>query len=220
MNASLIIVAKKPQPGSTKTRLCPPFTPEGAAEFYGCLMRDTLALAMKLKGVDLTLAFTPSSAMDYFQSLVPDGFCLIPQKGNGLGERLYNALAHELDQGYRKAVIMNSDGPTLPLGHLVEAFAGLDYADVTLGMGHDGGYYLIGLKHLYPELFQNIAWSTERVIPQTLEVCQRLKLKVHPLPMWYDVDVEADLKRLRRDLAKNPASAPRTHAFLNKFDRQ
>jgi hypothetical protein len=40
MNASLIVVAKKPEPGFTKTRLCPPFTPEAAAEFYRCLMRD------------------------------------------------------------------------------------------------------------------------------------------------------------------------------------
>lgn len=217
MNASLIVVAKKPEPGSAKTRLCPPFTPEAAAEFYGCLMRDTLALALKLQAVDLTLAFTPPSALEYFRDLAPNGFRLIAQKGRSLGERLSNALAHELELGYRKAVIMNSDGPTLPLDYLAEAFAGLDHADVTLGMGHDGGYYLIGLKHLYPELFQNIAWSTERVIPQTLEVCRRLKLKVRRLPLWYDVDVEADLNRLRRDLAQNPAAAPHTHAFLNKI---
>ena len=217
MNASLIIVAKKPQPGSTKTRLCPPFTPEAAAEFYGCLMRDTLALAVKLRGVDFTLAYTPASAIDYFQKLVPDGFRLIPQSGSDLGERLANALAHHLRQDYRKTVIMNSDGPTLPLAYLEEAFNELDRVDVTLGMGHDGGYYLIGLKQFYPELFENIAWSTERVIPQTLEICRQLKLKVHPLPEWYDVDVEADLKRLCLDLTENPASAPHTHAFLTKI---
>jgi hypothetical protein len=101
MNASLIVVAKKPQRGATKTRLCPPF------------MRDTLALAVKLRGVDLTLAYTPASAIDYFHNLVPHGFRLIPQSGADLGERLANALEHHLQQGYRKAVIMNSDGPTL-----------------------------------------------------------------------------------------------------------
>lgn len=219
MNASLIVVAKKPAPGSTKTRLCPPFTPEAAAEFYRCLMRDTLDLAGRFQAADHILAFTPPQALKYFRDLAPNGFRLIPQKGAHLGERLSNALAHELEQGYRKAVIMNSDGPTLPLDYLAEAFAGLDYADVTLGMGHDGGYYLIGLKQHDPELFQNIAWSTQRVIPQTLEVCRRLKLKVHPLPVWYDVDVAADLKRLRRDLAENPASASHTSAFLNKLDK-
>ena len=219
MNASLTIVAKKPEPGSTKTRLCPPFTPESAAEFYGCLMRDTLALAVKVRGVDLTLAYTPSSAVDYFQELVPDGCRLIPQRGNGLGERLSNALKYHLERGYRKAVIMNSDGPTLPPARLKEALDELDHADVTLGMGHDGGYYLIGVKRHHPQLFQDIAWSTERVIPQTLEACRRLNLNVYCLAEWYDVDVEADLKRLCRDLAKNPASAPHTRAFLKKLDK-
>ena len=96
MNDALIVVAKKPEPGFTKTRLCPPFTPEAAAEFYGCLMRDTLALAGKLQGADFTLAYTPASAADYFHNLVPDGFRLFLQSGADLGERLANALAHHL----------------------------------------------------------------------------------------------------------------------------
>lgn len=219
MNDALIVVAKKPEPGSTKTRLCPPFTPKAAAEFYGCLMRDTLALAKRLQGIDFTLAYTPASAIDYFDNLVPNGFRLFLQNGADLGERLANALAHHLQRGYRKAVIMNSDGPTLPLAYLKEAFTELDHVDVTLGMGHDGGYYLIGMKQYYPELFQNIEWSTEEVIPQTLEICRNLKLKVHSLPEWYDVDVEADLIRLCHDLAENPASAPRTHAFLTQIGK-
>jgi rSAM/selenodomain-associated transferase 1 len=219
MDASLIIVAKKPEPGFNKTRLCPPFTHEAAAEFYRCLMLDTLALATRLEDADLTLAFTPPPALNYFRDLAPDGFRLIPQKGADLGERLANALADHLQIGYRKAVIMNSDGPTLPLAHLKEAFWELEHADVTLGVGHDGGYYLIGVKQHYPGLFRDIAWSTERVIPQTLEACRRLQLRVHRLPEWYDVDVATDLETLRRDLAKNPTSAPNTHAFLKQMDK-
>ncbi len=218
MNNALIIVAKKPEPGSTKTRLSPPFTPEAAAEFYDCLMRDTLALAAQVPGVDLILAYAPASAVDYFQNRVPNGFRLTPQQGAHLGERLANALAFHLKRGYRKAIIMNSDGPTLPLAHLQAAFTELDHADVTLGMGHDGGYYLIGLKQMVPELFENIAWSTEKVIPQTLDICRRLKLTVHSLPEWYDVDVDADLQRLRQDLVLNPASAPLTYSFLKKSE--
>ena len=59
--------------------------------------------------------------------VAPDGFRLFLQSGADLGERLANALAHHLQQGYRKAVIMNSDGPTLPLAYLEEAFTGLDH---------------------------------------------------------------------------------------------
>lgn len=217
-DSALIVVAKEPVPGRTKTRLCPPFGPKPAAEFYRCLMLDTLALMERLQTADRTVAYVPETARGYFERLVSDGFRLVAQQGADLGERLANAIGYHFDLGYRRVVIMNSDGPTLPLAHLKEAFSGLDSADVTLGPGHDGGYYLIGMKRLHPDLFQGISWSTEQVIPQTLEICRRLGLSVHQLPEWYDVDVEADLERLRRDLARDPGSAPCTREFLARWE--
>jgi len=219
MENALVVVAKEPVPGRTKTRLCPPFTPESAAEFYGCLMLDTLALVARLDVADLAVAYTPDSARGYFERLAPNGFRLVPQRGSDLGERLANALAHHFDLGYRRAVIMNSDGPTLPPAYLQGAFSELDAADVTLGMSHDGGYYLIGMKRLHPNLFRGIDWSTDQVRAQTLAICRRLGLTVHQLPAWYDVDIGSDLERLARDLARDPASAPRTWAFLQSWEK-
>ncbi len=217
MDASLIVVAKKPEPGFTKTRLCPPFTAQEAAQFYRCLMLDTLELAGRVQGVEHCLAYAPVGAHSYFQSLIPKGFSLIPQQGADLGERLTNTLADRFQNGYRKVVVMNSDGPTLPLAYLEKAFRQLKHYDVSLGMGHDGGYYLIGMKQMQPELFENIDWSTDQVIFQTLDACRRLQLKVHRLPQWYDVDVGADLQQLRADLVKNPTAAPRTRAYLRRW---
>jgi rSAM/selenodomain-associated transferase 1 len=217
MDTALIVVAKEPVPGLTKTRLCPPFSPGQAADFYRCLMLDTLALAGRLHMADHVLAFTPAGARPLFEDLAPDGFALVPQRGADLGERLANALAHHFELGYRRVVIMNSDGPTLPLAYLEEAFASLDRADVTIGPGHDGGYYLIGMKALHASLFQGIAWSTESVVPQTMELCHSLGLVVHELPVWYDVDVEADVGRLFSDAARDPALAPCTLAFLKDY---
>jgi rSAM/selenodomain-associated transferase 1 len=215
MDASLIVVAKKPEPGFTKTRLCPPFTPQEAAQFYRCLMLDTLELAARVQGVEHCVAYSPIGAHSYFQSLVPEGFSLIPQQGADLGERLANTLADRFHHGYQKVVVMNSDGPTLPLPYLKQAFRQLQHYDVSLGMGHDGGYYLIGMKQMQPELFENIAWSSDRVILQTLDACRQLK--VHRLPQWYDVDAGEDLQQLRSDLAKNPTAAPRTGAYLQRW---
>jgi rSAM/selenodomain-associated transferase 1 len=214
---ALIIVAKEPVPGQTKTRLCPPFSLESAAEFYRCLLLDSLALMAQLESADHTIAYAPSHARDYFARLAPNGFSLIAQVGTNLGERLANALGRHFDLGYQRVVIMNSDGPTLPLAHLEEAFSGLDRADVTLGPGHDGGYYLIGMKQLHPELFEGVDWSTERVISQTLATCRRLGLTVHQLPEWYDVDRADDLERLRRDLVEKPGLAPHTWGFLQEL---
>ena len=218
MDNALIVVAKEPVPGRTKTRLCPPLAPDSAAELYRCLLLDTFALVKRLGGADHSLAYTPASARGYFARLSPNGFRLVPQRGANLGERLSNALEQHFGLGYRRLVIMNSDGPTLPIACLEEAFSGLDCADVTLGPGHDGGYYLIGMKAHQPELFHGIDWSTERVIPQTLAACHQQGLSVHQLPQWYDVDVAADLERLYRDLAREPELAPRTWDFLQDLE--
>ena len=99
MDASLIVVAKKPEPGATKTRLCPPFTLQQAAEFYRCLMLDTLELAARVEQVQHCLAYAPVGAYSYFQDLVPKGFSLIPQQGADLGERLANTLADRFQRG-------------------------------------------------------------------------------------------------------------------------
>ena len=217
MDASLIVVAKRPEPGFTKTRLCPPFTPGEAAQFYRCLMLDTLELAARVQGVEHCLAYAPIGAHPYFQNLMPEGFSMIPQQGADLGERLASILTDRFQHGFRKVVVMNSDGPTLPLTYLEQAFQQLQNHDVSLGMGHDGGYYLIGMKRDQPELFENITWSSDQVLSQTLDACRRLQLKVHRLPQWYDVDVGDDLQHLRSELAKNPAAAPHTEAYLRRW---
>ena len=136
MHNALIVVAKEPVPGQTKTRLSPPLAPESAAEFYRCLLLDTLALMAQLQGADRTVAYTPAGARDYFAGIVPDGFRLDPQQGADLGQRLAHALGQHFDRGYQRVAIMNSDGPTLPLACLEEAFSGLDRADVRGRRGH------------------------------------------------------------------------------------
>jgi rSAM/selenodomain-associated transferase 1 len=216
--SALIIVAKEPVPGQTKTRLCPPFSLESAAAFYRCLLLDSLALMSRLETADHVIAYAPSNARNYFARLKPNSFSLVAQVGDNLGERLANALDHHFDQGYQRVAIMNSDGPTLPLDYLEQAFSGLDHADVTMGPGHDGGYYLIGMNRLHRELFEGIDWSTEHVISQTLATGRRLGLAVHQLPEWYDVDLAEDLERLRRDLKEEPERALHTWDFLRGLD--
>jgi rSAM/selenodomain-associated transferase 1 len=199
-NRALLVVAKRPTPGQTKTRLCPPLTGRQAADLYNCLLLDTLELVRSVGDVYPIIAYLPQDAAGHFEALAPD-FGLLPQKGADLGERLDNALTHCLQNGFRQVVIMNSDGPTLPVANLRRAFEILDEGvDVVLGPCEDGGYYLIGITTPQPSLFRGIQMSTPRVMDETLARAHQAGLSVVALPTWYDVDTAADLTRLAVEL--------------------
>lgn len=202
----LAVMAKQPQPGQTKTRLCPPLSPAQAAAFYEALLLDTFVLAGGLPGVDLAVAITPPASRPYFESVAPAGALLLAVDGRDIGECLDETLAQLLALGYRKALALNSDGPSLPPAYLLQAMAALDRHDLVLGPSQDGGYYLIGLKAPAPVLFREIAWSTERVLAQTLERAASLGLSVAQTSAWYDIDTPADLARLQAELEQLPPS--------------
>ncbi len=213
---ALLVVAKQPAPGRTKTRLCPPLSGVQAADLYRCLLLDTLDLIRSGPDVHPFIAYLPHDAAGYFRTLAPD-FDLLPQKGIDLGERLDNALTHCLQNGFRQAVIMNSDGPTLPVANLFDAFDLLEQgADVVLGPSEDGGYYLIGITAPQPGLFRGMHMSTPRVLDETLGRAAEGDLSVAKLPSWYDVDTAADLERLVAELGAPGSGAGRhTRSYLD-----
>jgi rSAM/selenodomain-associated transferase 1 len=201
----LLVVAKRPAAGGTKTRLCPPLSPEQAAELYECFLRDTLDLIRSVPQVQPAIAYLPIEAEPYFLALAPD-FETLFQQGDNLGERLDYCLSSYLQRGYRRAVIMSSDVPNIPGSFLNQAFQGLEQADVVLGPCDDGGYYLIGLKRPAPRLLREVRMSTDHVTRDTLALAQEEALQVHLLPTWYDVDDAETLARLRADLDCQPSS--------------
>jgi hypothetical protein len=217
MNA-LLVIAKRPTPGQTKTRLTPPLTPEQAAQLYECFLQDTLAVVREVPNVTRLINFAPLDEETYFRALAPD-FGLVPQVGADLGQRLDNALTHCLTTGgFARAVIMDSDSPTLPCEYLAQAFLLLEQADVVLGPCDDGGYYLIGLNRPAPALTRQVEMSTPRVLQETLALAARLGLTTALLPTWYDVDTHAELNRLRAELATHRhGSAPATRRYLANF---
>ena len=173
MQNILLVVAKKPSPGQTKTRLCPPLDSEQAAELYKCFLWDTLAIMRSVPDVKSKIVYLPQDAHDYFRGLSPD-MELIPQRGDSLGERLDNLLTDELVGGADKAVVINSDSPTLPKAYLSQAFDELAIADVVFGPSSDGGYYLVGIKEPQPHLLRNVKMSTPNVLQDTLELARNI----------------------------------------------
>ena len=210
---ALIVVAKRPAPGKTKTRLSPPLTPELASALYESFLLDTLDQMRQVDDAQRVIAYLDEC--DYFQRLVPD-FELIPQHGHDLGERLDNALTLYLSRGYERVIIMDSDSPTLPSEYLSRAFSILsDGADVVLGPCDDGGYYLIGIKKPTPRLLREVHMSTPTVAAETMALAKEEGLHLVTLPMWYDIDDVASLSRLIKEIENlDSANARHTRLFL------
>lgn len=206
---ALIIMAKEPLPGRTKTRLSPPLTAEQAADLYRCFLEDVVSIvkgvAQERPQIAPYIAYAPANAAAYFQQLAP-GFNLIPQLGSCLNDRLQSAFTNAFEQGYEQVAAINSDSPTLPGSYLKEAFDRLETADVVLGPCEDGGYYLIALKRPIPEIILPVQMSTARVLTDTLTLIEAQDLTVHLLPAWYDVDTVAELSRLEKEVVGQQSS--------------
>jgi hypothetical protein len=117
------------------------------------------------------------------------------QSGGDLGQRLAMAFAKTFKRGALKVMAVGADCPGLDGECLVEAARHLETADVVLGPAVDGGYYLIGLRRPEPGLFTHIAWSSEKVLSQTLSRASASGLSVRLLPLREDVDDRESLLR-------------------------
>lgn len=199
---ALVVFAKAPIPGQVKTRLCPPLTPDEAATLHGSFVLDTLerskaAVAMLKLPLDRYLACAPSSTLVFFKIMEErQGVRLIDQVGDDLGARMNQAFETMFARGYKRALIVGTDVPSLPLEHYKQALALLETNDLVLGPALDGGYYLIGLKRDAPDLFSGIPWSTDRVLALTQERAAKFGLKSALLPSWRDVDTIEDVQAL------------------------
>jgi len=202
---AMAIMAKAPRVGEVKTRLVPPLSPEQAAALGTAFIRDiagNILAAAEAAPIEGYVAYSPAGSEAVFTPLLPEGIRLLPPRGMGLGIGLWHAAEDLLGAGYGAVCLVNADSPNLPTAFLVQAVRTLrEPGDrVVLGPAEDGGYYLIGLKYPHRRLFEDVAWSTERVFQQTLGRAAELGLETVTLPRWYDVDDIASLRRLLNEL--------------------
>jgi len=215
----LLLFTKPAREGRVKTRLIGDLTPAQAAALHAAFLADLLdRLRAGSFTVRLAWALDPLDSDD----AMPEGpFPGFRQRGDDLGERLYNALS-EAAETSRAVAALGSDHPTLPLAIVHRAFELLESgAEVVLGPAEDGGYYLIALRAavVARRLFEEIAWSTDQVLPATLERCRELGLRLELLPVASDVDTPEDLRRLAARMAAEDLGCPRTRALLQSWNR-
>jgi rSAM/selenodomain-associated transferase 1 len=226
---ALAVMTKAPRAGQVKTRLVPPLTPNEAAQLNVCFLRDTAAAISRACGEHARgiAVYTPVGAEADYIDILPRGFQLVPQRGEGFGERLALAVEDLFQIGFASVCLIDSDSPTIPARSYADAarFLSMPGECVVLGPSDDGGYYLIGLNKMQHRLFEKIDWSTERVLAQTRQRAAELGLEVKLLPPGYDVDDRAALRRLRDELLGDDAKsaiaiAQNTREFLRELIAQ
>src|SRR5262245_2409992 len=196
-SSAVAVMAKAPGFAPVKSRLQPPLSAEEADALATAFLLDRLDGVISLVGASAVLAFAPPQAESTLRALVPPGVRLVPQRGDGFGDRLTH-LFDDLLARHAVALTLDADSPTLPMDWVAAGLATLAAADadVVLGPTEDGGYWGIGLRAPCPMLFEDVPWSTERVLDTTLARAQAHGLRVRLLGRWFDVDAEADLRRL------------------------
>jgi hypothetical protein len=185
------LFAKRPDPGRVKTRLAARASPEWAVRVADAFLRDSLARLSGIAGRRV-VAFAPDDARSFFADLVGDRFALVRQVQGDLGRRLSAFIAGELEAGAPAVVVVGTDSPTLPPALVEQAFRELERADVVLGPATDGGYYLVGCAGRLPPLFDGMAWSSRRVLADTVARLADPGWRLAVLPPWYDVDTLDD----------------------------
>jgi rSAM/selenodomain-associated transferase 1 len=231
---ALAVLAKAPTPGKVKTRLSPPLTLEQSAALNVCFLKDTtqnLADVSSGGAAHGLVCYTPVGDEALFDGILPDTFTLIPQRGDGFGERLLAAAQDILACGYASVCLIDSDSPTVPAAAFEQAVKELARPGdrVVLGASDDGGYYVIGMKTAHPEPFQQINWSTSTVYAETVAAIQAKGIELIELPTWYDVDDGATLAVLTDELLRDTPPpfaktvgypAPNSRQFLQHRARQ
>lgn len=225
-----VVMAKPSESGRAKTRLAESIGGRPAVRLYSAFLEDTARLIDEaaIPGVDelgAVLAHSGSADHESFEPFRSRGFRTVSQGEGDLGARLQRVVDWCFDRGAQRLVVLGSDSPTLLDRHLADSFDRLGGTDLVLGPSFDGGYYLVGLRAPELAIFEEIDWSTSRVLAQTLRRAKSRALLCELLEFWYDIDTFEDLEHLRFHLLeylsrRAPPAAPETARVLRRFEEE
>jgi len=216
----LLIAARKPVAGQTKTRLGAAIGMQQAATLYESFLHD-LAMRFMSEPQDFSVgwAYTPESHpfRDTIEaicpSLDPDRALYVQQVGVDWAERQAGLLRWGSEHGFAATILTASDSPQMSREHVTVAFEALETADVVIGRVHDGGYYLIGVRGAH-DVVTGVPMSTASAADSLIAQAVQRGLRVATVESTFDVDIEPDLVLLAALCHADPHAAPATAAAL------
>ncbi|MFZ2947877.1 MAG: TIGR04282 family arsenosugar biosynthesis glycosyltransferase [Desulfuromonadaceae bacterium] len=195
MKRGLIVFAREPLPGAVKSRLAASIGDQAAADLYETMLEDVLKGVRQLDDVAHVVYWACEE--ESLPRLSEKYRCPSRRQIPGdLGQRMRGAFGEMFADGSDVCCIIGSDAPDLPLPYIREACRLLETerADVVLGPSRDGGYYLIGMRQVWPQFFTDIPWGSASVLELSLEAARNAGLTAALLPEWQDIDTVEDLR--------------------------
>lgn len=194
----LVIFIKNPVLGKVKTRLAKEIGDLPALEIYRRLLLHTRQVTKQVTANRIVYYSESIEQNDEWNSVYFDKYL---QADGDLGMRMAAAFKDTISQN-SAVVLIGSDCPGLTCHLIEQAFTKLENYDLVIGPSIDGGYYLIGMREYYPQLFEMIAWSTPIVLDQTLRVAGHLALDIFLLLPLNDIDTLDDWLRLDEQIKR------------------
>ena len=196
---TLILFTRVPRAGQAKTRLIPALGEHGAAEFQWRLLARLLGELRH--GAEqglwrLRVYYCGTEGLERLRSMAGEGVVFVEQADNAdLGVRMRAALERELGAGAPAVGLMGSDLPEATAGVVAEALGLLEdpAVDVSLCPVEDGGYWFVGLKLPFPQLFEGTVYGGASVFEDALAACAAHGRAVAAGPRLHDVDTPEDL---------------------------
>jgi glycosyltransferase A (GT-A) superfamily protein (DUF2064 family) len=220
-DAVLMVAARCPVPGETKTRLGRVLGMPEAARLYGAFLQDlavTVVRPLVEAGVDVVWTFSPPDGA-FAEDLGSLGIdtsrvATLPQSGETWAIRQDNLMRWADGRGYRRSILIASDSPQLTFSPIAAAFDALNGHDLALGRVIDGGYYLIGMAG-YHDVLLNVPMSTGTAAEALAGNVGRLGRTLYEAPVTFDIDEVEDLQHLIAALAPGGQPCPATWAALH-----
>jgi len=193
IHPALMLFARQPFPGKSKTRLSPPASPEQAAEIAAAMIRMSANLAASYWPGEVYLYGEPDADHSLFHELSAElHLHLVDQALGDLGAKMGSALMDGIRR-HGGAAVMGCDVPHCPGGTLEQAFEWLAHGRNVLGPSSDGGFYLIGLAREIPGLFDAVPWGTNMAAACTVGAAAASGVEFESLPRLQDIDTWSDL---------------------------
>ncbi|MFZ5867424.1 MAG: TIGR04283 family arsenosugar biosynthesis glycosyltransferase [Thermodesulfobacteriota bacterium] len=191
----VVLFTRYPEPGRTKTRMIPFLGAEKAADLHAQMTEFTLERLNEVRNrraVSIEIRYAGGTER-LMRRWLGKPFVYADQGPGDLGTRMLRSCADAFRQGAKRVVIVGTDCPGWGATTIEKAFRLLLRKDVVLGPARDGGYYLVGLSRLVPEIFQEIPWGTDQVMQATGEAIRSHGISAEIIDVFQDVDRPEDL---------------------------